>query len=154
MDQNVVETETGADVVPIRVSLQHAGTPRRERGNETNEVPGTCTRIKHRDIATALDEVALDVLDVMRLTNHGHRVRKSPHIEPSSIRQVIHGGYHVQATSARSRRSWTAVKIRHPQRSGSSSSSSPLRHSCPSRAARCRTLRSSIMALPSPRSPR
>src|SRR5829696_8525583 len=65
MDQDFVETETGADMVPIRVSLQHAGMLRRERGNETGEVPSTCTRIQHRNIAAAFNEVALDVLAMM-----------------------------------------------------------------------------------------
>src|SRR5215217_291676 len=141
MDQDFVETETGADMVPIRVSLQHAGMPRRERGNETGEVSSTCTCIQHRNIAAAFNEVALDVLAMMRLANHGHRVRKSPYVEPSSIRKVIHAGYHVQPTDALSRRSCPAAKIRLPHSFESSSSSLPLRHPFPFGAARYRTRR-------------
>jgi hypothetical protein len=102
VDQDLIETKTGADVVSVRVRLQDAGTPRRERGNETGEVPGTRTRIQHGDVTATLDQVALDVLDVMGLANHGHRVRKSPYVEPASIRQLIHVRYHVPPPVARS----------------------------------------------------
>jgi hypothetical protein len=83
VDQDVVETVTGADVVPMGVRLQDSGTPRRERSNETDEVAGTCTCVQHSNFAAAFDQVALDVFAMMRLANHGHRVRKPPHVEPS-----------------------------------------------------------------------
>ena len=89
MNQDLIETKTCADVVPVRMRLQDAGTPRGERGNETGEIPGARTRIQHRDVTAAFDQVALHVFAVMRLANHGHRVRKPPHLEPFLVWQVL-----------------------------------------------------------------
>src|SRR5687768_7458014 len=111
MHQDLVEPKACADVVPVRVRLQNAGAPRRERCDETGEVRGARTRVQHRDVAAAFDQVALHILAMMRLADHGHRVRKSPHLEPSRIRRVTHPRYHAPPTGNPSRRSFSFVKI-------------------------------------------
>ena len=111
MDQDLVETKACADVVPVRVRLQDAGAPRRERCDETGEVPGARTRVQHRDVAAAFDQVALHILAMMRLADHGHRVRKPPHLEPSLIRRVIHPRCHAPPSGNSSRQSSSPVKI-------------------------------------------
>jgi hypothetical protein len=99
MDQDLFETKTCTDVVPIRVRLQDAGTPRRKGANKTGEIARAGPRIEHRDVAAALDQVALHVLAMMRLANHGDCVRKSPHLEPSLIRQGIRLRYQLPVPS-------------------------------------------------------
>jgi hypothetical protein len=89
MDQDLIKTKTCADVIPVRMRLQDAWTPQRERGHETGEVPGARTRIQHRDVMATFDQVALHVFAVMRLADHRHRVRKPPHLEPTLVWQII-----------------------------------------------------------------
>ena len=88
MHEHSVEKMTGADMVPVRVRLQHPRPARGEPRHQPGEIADAQSGIEHGHVVVPLDQVDLDVLAVVRLADHHHRVRETPHLEPIHVRHT------------------------------------------------------------------